>query len=312
MDISHHHWGMTSRNAKERNGGSRNDSALNALTALLDGVSVSSMFVQTCGHRDGHYSIGRGEVLQGACPLGLPDCRRETALFLGYSGELPRDAANVMARTSRLLRIPSFLVEHEPRDEVLSGGVTISRVLRSSVERTEGSWRDFTTMLREVQFSHEVKSDHPDCSSAERDWLRVGAGKGISADLSLSNAIREVPGVRHTDIDAVLSCTECGVPVVLIESSSDGITPREEAIKAATVTRAIGRHAKVTTYLIQHQVDDAELREPIALTKWVVTGSVSDRYDHEMTDWDTARRVIQTTIDDHWERFCVQPQRMGS
>lgn len=303
-DISHHHWGMTSRNARERNGGSRNDSALNALTSRLDGVDVSTMFVQTCGHRNGHYSSGRQEVLTGACPLNLPDCRMVNALFLGHSGDVPRDAANVMAKVSRRLRVPSYLVSHHDRDEGLMLPVTVSRVGRDGVEVSEGSWRDFASMLRESQYRHERIGDHPDCSSREEEWLRTGSGIGIDVDLSLSNAIREIPGVRHTDIDAVLTCIDCRRPIIFIESSSDGITPREDAIKAATVTRDLGRRSKVSTYLIQHQVGDATLSEPISLTKWMVTGTVSERYDHEMTDWATAQRALQTNIDEHWERFC--------
>lgn len=303
-DLSHHHWGMTSRNAKERNGGSRNDEALESFVSLLEGVRTSSLFAQTCGHRNGHYSPGREEVLFGACPLGLPDCRMASALFLGHTGEIPRHAANTMVRIAKRLRVPAFLVTHADRDESLTHDVSVAAIRSGVKETTEGTWHDFTSLLRSAQFEHESRSDHPECRSSDEDWLKVGVGKGLRADLSLSNAIREIPGVRHTDIDSVLTCIECSQPVVYIESSSDGITPREDAIKAATVTRDIGRRSKVTTFLIQHQVGDALLSAPVAVTKWMVTGSVSDRYDHEMMEWEEARTAVQNAIDDHWERFC--------
>lgn len=92
---------MSSRNAGERNGGSRNDSALNAFTSSLEFVTVSSAFVQTCGHRNSHYSPGLDEVKLGACPLGLNDCRAATALFMANQGELDRAAANAMSRLAR-------------------------------------------------------------------------------------------------------------------------------------------------------------------------------------------------------------------
>lgn len=303
-DLSHHHWGMTSRNARERNGGSRNDAALTALVSRLEDAHVSSAFVQTCGHRNSHYSPGREEVLLGACPLDLPDCRVATALFLGYGGDFPRDDANVMVRLGRKLRVPSFVVGHDRRDESLSEDVSIDRVRYGVPVHSTGSWRDFAVALRGAQHLHERRSEHPDCVSDDEEWLNAGEGIGLGTDLSVSNAIREVPGVRHTDIDAILSCLDCGNPVVLIESSSDGITPREDAVKAATVTRDIGRRAKVVTVLIQHQVNDSSLTHPISLTRWAVTGNISERYDHEMTDWTTAQRVLQTILDEHYERFC--------
>lgn len=302
-DLSHHHWGMSSRNAGERNGGSRNDSALNAFTSTLEFVTVSSAFVQTCGHRNSHYSPGLNEVKLGACPLGLPDCRAATALFMANQGELDRDAANAMSRLARKLRVPAFVVDHQRLDQDLVHPVQIARA-RHGVTRSEGSWRDFTTALRNEQFQHEAKSEHPDCVSTDIEWLKVGVGKGITADLSLSNAIREIPGVRHTDIDAILTCEDCGEPIVLIESSSDGITPREDAVKAATVTREVGRRAKIIVFLIQHQVGDDALAHEIALTKWAITGNVSETYDHELTTWDVALRALNNVIDDHQERFC--------
>lgn len=302
-DLTHHHWGMSARNGGERNGGSRNDAALNAFTALLDDVSVSSAFVQTCGHRNSHYAPSIDEVKLGACPLDLPDCRRATALFMPSVGELNRDTANAMSRLSRKLRVPAFVVTHQKLDQDLIHPVEIARAQRG-VTRSEGSWRDFTEMLRAEQFSHEQSSEHPDCTSADIDWLRTGVGKGIGVDLSLSNAIREVPGVRHTDIDAILTCIDCGDPIALIESSSDGITPREDAIKSATVARDVGRRARVVTLLIQHQVGDADLAHGISLTKWAITGSLSEEHDHIMTTWGGALESVRGVIEDHQERYC--------
>lgn len=303
-DLSRYHWKMTSRNSRERNGGSRNDAALRGMTSALEGVSVTSFFVQTCGHRNTHYSHGSGELLVGACPHGHPDCYGVSAVFVSGSGDVPRDDANVMARVARKLHVPGFLVMHVEGDEMLSEPVRIARVLPGGVSWSDGTWDDVTGILREAQHRHEVKSQHPECRSTGIEWLKDGTGIGAGVDLSLSNAIRAVPGVRHTDIDAVLACLDCGEPVVLIEASSDGITPRESAFKSATVARVIGRRTRTTTLLIQHQVGDAEHSEPVSLTWWMVTGNVSDTYDHATTDWATAERVTQNIIDDHGEMFC--------
>ena len=302
------HWGMTGRNGKERNGGSRNEAALEALLALLEGVRVSGAFIQTCGHRNSHYSPGREEVLYGACPLEHPDCHRVTAMVMAHSGEFPRDDANAMLKLARALRVPAYVVTHTERDETLEQPIKIARAF-GDIVRSEGSWFDLTDMLRADQFAHESTSEHDECTSESQKWLHSGDGVGTTVDLSLSNVLRRIPGVRHADIDAILTCEDCDQPVILIESSSDGITPRESAIKSAMTTRGVGRRARVVTYLIQHQVGDVELAEPIALTKWFVTGSVADRYDHLMTDWDTALASMETALEDHWDMDCLSFRR---
>lgn len=297
------HWGESERN-RERNGGSRNDRALLRLTgALLDGIVTQTYFVQTCGHRDTYVDQDTGEVISGICPSGDPDCGEVTSVFMGVSSrDFPTFDANILSWIARRHGVRAFIFVHGRYDEKGEGLVDIHSVKdHAKTPVMTGSWQDVATVLRAEQHEHE-REKHS-CSSQDQDWLFREDTIGKTRDLSLSNAIREIPGVRHTDIDATVACANCGRTVVLIESTSDGIKPRDGVRKSAHVVRAVGRRLFSSVFLIQHGINDVEHRESVVLTRWTTVGSTS--IDHEEMPWAEAVLCVQEALDEHYEqRLC--------
>lgn len=84
---------------------------------------------------------------------------------------------------------------------------------------------------------------------------------GFRNNLGLSRACREIPGLRHIDVDMVQWCRDCKQPEVFIESTSS-------AVKQTQVTRIIATHCNAPTMLLKHSFDDTEHEYEVSIYIW--------------------------------------------
>lgn len=260
MSISTLRRGESSRNSARTN--SRNSGALDALLASREAVKSVSFHYQYCGNY--------GCVAVTGIMLGITSAEKDSNSLIG---------AQVVAKA---LNVPLMVVIHEPKDERGLYPVVIELTEPGDVEPTihEGqTWRKMSEVLRWWQKNHEKTSGDEKCAPPRYEdvWLqrstRVGAG---TLDLSFSNAIREVPGVRHLDVDAAICCSTCNEIEALVEASSDGMSGTQWADrnKATRMTRILAKRIGCYTLLIQHYPNDDNHQYPVTVTGWFADGHV--------------------------------------
>lgn len=313
------HWGESRRNASERMGGKRNASALGAFIAEA-GVISHTFFIQTCGHtarrQDG------AKWVSDVCPHGVKNnCRTVTAVFYGRTEADQEDTAlkNVRGIANKL-NVPLYVIEHTPYDYDFEREVTIKRYsYNHRVSIAGDTWDKVCDILRGEQFRHEdavaANSEgkrfipahaHPKCNSRRVGWLGSPvAPRAREEDLTLSMIVREIPGVRHIDIDSAIFCGDCGRSYCMIEATSDGVGPRRGVPKVSFMTRNVASSSGVETMLIQHGIDDHNLEYSIRMSVFDKTGDL--KYE-DSGDWDIAFAVLENIQKSH-QKFCPARRR---
>lgn len=311
------HWGESDRNAGERNGGKRNEEAMDSFIDWV-GARSHSFFIQTCGHtaRREH----RGEHVSDVCPEGVTyDCRDITAIFIAQPSDVAVDERTVpeMRTIANAVGVPLFVVTHHPFDYEYDFPVRIDRYVKGRrVEHVGANWHEVTDALRREQFHHEDSMsasgrtggrNHPDCNSRRVQWLEtVTGGTPGKVDLTLSRVIREIPGVRHIDIDAAVICEDCGKPYCMVEGTSDGLGAREAVKKAGFMTRGIAAKLRAKTMMIHHQIGDVDLESEIRVKLFRGTNPEPER--NKVGDWDLAASALESAHDYH-RRFVCRTRR---
>lgn len=251
--------GESTRNSARTN--SRNSEALDNLLDAQGGIKSVSFHYQYC--RNYHCS-----AITAVMVPTTPDCHDDA----------PLKQAQYVAEA---LNVPLLVVVHEPKDERNVNPVTLEVTYPGEHQpevRPGQSWRDMSEFLRGLQKSHEARSDNPQCGPVryEDTWLSRGRARGMgSLDLSMSNAIREVPGVGHLDVDAAICCEECHTIEALVEASSDGMegTRWSDRNKATRMTRRLSHVIGCYTLLIQHYPNDNNHENPVTVTGWFANGA---------------------------------------
>ena len=103
-----------------------------------------------------------------------------------------------------------------------------------------------------------------------------GDDDGFRNNLPLSRACREIPGLRHIDVDMVQWCKDCKQPEVFVEATS-------AAVKNTLVTRIIASYCGAPTLLLRHSYDDRDHEYEVSVYLWE-PGKVrrNDRPDQEL------------------------------
>lgn len=309
------HWGESDLNVPERMGGTRNESAIEAFIEYVEATS-HTFFIQTCGHT-ARYKNSRGEWVAGACPEGIDEnCREMTAIFFGQPSDVVLDEEKLkdMRVIANRLKLPLFVIHHHPYDYDFEFPVRIDRYVKGRrVQHAGSDWDAVSDTLRAEQFHHEASEattthrgnhGHPECGSRSVDWLSVpeARSKREGIDLTVSRIIREIPGVRHIDIDAAVICPECGNPFCMIEGTSDGLGAREAKAKASFMTRKIADAFSAKTMLIHHLPNDADLESEVR-AKTFRKGKNEPERD-EVGDWDVAASQFDRIQDYHLTQIC--------
>jgi hypothetical protein len=142
-----------------------------------------------------------------------------------------------VAAIANTLGVPIISVYYAPYD--LDHVRTVDLMIRDGKHEyylADKKWRaGFLRELLEEQVWHEEKKHNcyskPVVAGTSRwidgevdqpidDEAELPKGKGI--DLTVSDIIRHIPGVRHLDMDGCATCEKCGKPIAMIEASSDG------------------------------------------------------------------------------------------
>lgn len=308
------HWGESDLNAGERNGGSRNEESI---TSFLDWVEARShtFFIQTCGHTASRKS--RGEYVSDVCPRHVErNCRAVTAIFYPQPSDVEPDAQKVseMRVIANAMKVPLFVITHHPYDFEYEMPVRIDRYVKGRrVEHVGVSWDSVQDALRAEQFHHESSLEaegktggslHPSCNSRGVMWLdpakTVSAPRGV--DLTVSTIVREIPGVRHIDIDAAVICPDCDRPYCIIEGTSDGLGAREAKSKAGFMARSVATKLGAKTLMIHHQIGDRDLTSSVRIEMFHENNRTPER--RVTGDWDVADSALQAALDYHQRYKC--------
>lgn len=308
------HWGESDLNVPERMGGTRNESAIEAFIEYVE-AQAHTFFIQTCGHT-ARYKDG-GKWLSGACPEGIEDdCRETTAIFFAQPSDIDLDETKLkdMRVIANRLKLPLFVITHHPYDYEFEFPVRIDRYVKGRrVQHAGNDWDAVCDTLRAEQFHHEASeattprrggTGHPECGSRKVGWLDVTypRTRHVGADLTVSRIIREIPGVRHIDIDAAVICEDCNQPFCMIEGTSDGLGAREAKQKASFMTRKIASAFSAKTLLIHHLPGDSDLESEIRV-KTFRKGKFDPEVD-ETGDWDVAAAQFDRIKDYHQTQIC--------
>lgn len=309
------HWGESDLNVPERTGGGRNDSAI---ASFLDWVEAKAhtFFIQTCGHTASRRKGNR--YVSDTCPEHVEqNCRAVTAIFYAQPSDTVPDEQKLpeMRAIANAVGVPLFVITHHPYDYDFEYPVRIDRYIKGRrVEHSGTDWDSVGEVLRREQFHHEDALAasgeeggrlHPRCDSRRVSWMEAMTGKARTVegvDLTLSRIIREIPGVRHIDIDAALICPDCGKPYCMIEGTSDGLGAREAKRKAGFMTRSIAEKFRAKTLMIHHQINDTELESEVRVKTFR-----AGRYDperDEVGDWDVAAAELDRILDYHQHVIC--------
>lgn len=309
------HWGESMLNVPERMGGTRNESAIESFIAETK-ARAHSFFIQTCGHTARRND--NGEWVSDTCPAGVEDdCREVTAVFFAQPSDHALDEQKLkdMRIIANRLKVPLLVVTHHPYDYEYEFPVRIDRYVKGRrVEHSGDTWDSVGEVLRAEQFHHEdslaasggrSSHAHPKCDSRRVGWLemdtaRTPARKGT--DLTLSRILREIPGVRHIDIDAAFICENCDKPYCLVEGTSDGLGAREAKPKASFMTRNIAYSFTAKVMLIHHSPNDADLSGEVR-SKTFRKGRHDPERD-ERGDWDVAFSQYDRILDYHQTQNC--------
>lgn len=210
-------------------------------------------------------------------------CKRVEVLLISVAKPRVDDAeVTVPAHIkslARSLRVNVVTFVHRVKDEFLRAPVLISvwEWSTDTSHREMTTWQQGAKLLRNFQTEHERTSQNPKCAPPHYDaaWLTAPRVRGQGRlDLSLSNMIRCIPGVRHIDIDAFTYCDSCAQPQVVIEASSDGMkgSSLESKKKATLMSRRVASVVQTETLLVQHHVNDDAHERGVLVTCWDVEG----------------------------------------
>lgn len=109
-------------------------------------------------------------------------------------------------------------------------------------------------------------------------WRNV-EHSGERNDLSLSNALRKVKGVRHLDLDGYQYDPKSQTFEILFEATSS------MGDKDTTMTRALAKQAGAFVFLIQHHWHDEDNELPIYLTLWHPNGKIDRDFLKYKCEW---------------------------
>lgn len=200
-----------------------------------------------------------------------------------------------LRRLSRKLGVPLIIVRHDPYTGNVDGRLDVDamddlvdvqffepgrdRMLSKITLYPDCTWREVTEMIRECHRNDNF--DDP--------WLPLSNCKAQSdGDATFSNVLREIPKVRHIDMDAALICPDCNKITMLIEASSTGKKGHvyENTPKDIYMTKALSKKLGCHAALLQHFPGDANLAKSVDLTIWdKASGVYHDRVENQSWDY---------------------------
>jgi hypothetical protein len=234
-------------------------------------------------------------------------CRNIEAIIATRTqhNEVHNEEFQAMIRLSEDLQCELIIIEHDYKDELHQADVILHSWTHDnhhySVQNL--SWGKAMQYLQSLHVAHESNSTQPKCGPGHYDntWLKRDTRRGAGTlDLSLSNALRCIPGVRHLDIDAAIFCPECRMTEIIIEASSDGMkgTSLQDKDKSTSLSRHIAQRTQSHVLLLQHHVNDDTHQYPIMLTGWM-PGSYDKPFNSIETDWQKAFATVKSIRERH-------------
>lgn len=230
-------------------------------------------------------------------------CRHVEALILDGANIQSVPSQGILALAQRL-NAPLVVIYHEHKDEGLKQSVRMEKWYnRERRANATTTWQEVAKYLYSLHQWHESRPlAMPKCQRGyDPVWLQAGTSRGNgNLDLSVSNVLRVIPGVRHIDIDASMMCTSCDQFLLIIEGSSDGLrgTSLENKEKATSMSRKIAHALNAQTLLVQHHVNDDSHSKDIALTLWK---DQNDRHPHSRHGlaWEDAYTALSKIESQH-------------
>ena len=296
-------WGASSRDV-ERNG-SRNSQHVEFLLHETEGVSNTPFIYQYCGHESKSTSKNSaGQCVTPESERTAADkeyaCRHITAIIVPFpGGTFDTTAANRALTIGAALGVPVYFVYHTPFDTEYNHTIDYE-VTKPNGKKTyvaDAMWReDFLDALLVEQEKH-TEEDHACYIPEDVLWLdnkndeeldEESTTKGKGDDLTVSGIIRVIPGVRHLDMDACITCDKCNLFIALVEASSDGYSRGKysDQKKTAAMTLKIGAKLGIPTLKLLHDKDSDVTDESGAdITTWK-PGKLWDKDGVEFKDGD--------------------------
>lgn len=201
-------------------------------------------------------------------------CREIQAIMYAHTPLNPPDThhINALKTLAKLLGTELHIVCHETKDEHNEQPVILTQTsVAGEVTSRTLSWGEYAVVLRQLQARHEIDNTYCAPPRYDASWLARSKAKGKGdTDLSFSNLLRIIPGVRHLDLDACIYCQHCYQPILIIESSSDGMTGTNLANKqkAVSMSNKIAKTVTATTILLQHDTTYQNQDDTTYLTGW--------------------------------------------
>jgi hypothetical protein len=141
------------------------------------------------------------------------------------------------------------------------------------------SWDDFANLLLYIHKLHASASRHKGCRNFDAQHLGYARDSANDEDLSISNVLRDVPGVRHLDTDGLFLCPLCGKPTLLIEATSDGF--ENSNYKATYMSERLANLLNMNFALVQHS--RGAIKELIVTRSVLVAPDNHDEYYRKAT-----------------------------
>jgi hypothetical protein len=291
-------WGVSLRNSERTR--NRNEAHTEFIYKNVKGISNTPFIYQFCGHenRKGQCVVPKGERTKADEEYS---CRTVTAIVVPFSaGSFDLVAAERVKAIGVKMKVPVFFVYHHPFDYNYDHTIELE-VWQPNGEHTYhalAKWRrDLLTALLDTQIEHESKHNcFIDVPEGQFDWLDGNGDTHISddpevhekpgVDLTLSGILRLIPGVRHLDVDACVTCDLCNQPIALIEASSDGYSRGRLADKkkTAAMTLKLGAALDVPTIKLLHEATaDVHNDSGADITTWK-PGQTWDKDGRELSD----------------------------
>lgn len=259
-----------------------------------------------------------------------PACSKVERLLLAYPTGVALDTKEVRQAhvLAKALGVGVTILQHAPRDAFLKQPVKQHRhdfavdgtlVASSAMMTWNGENSVINTMWADHK-AHVAASPDPICGpnqyrtlpSGERILTYVDAlnevaytqGKGNN-DLTLSNAVRAVPGVRNIDLDQILTCAGCGQVEMVIETSSDGAPDSRHTRnpKSARMTNKVANALGAHTMLLQHSPGRDCTRQRIKVTQWTPRSRYNSPALAQIMQWRGFQDIIGSVHAEHY-RTC--------
>ena len=276
-------WGVSTRNSERTR--SRNEAHTEFIYANIDGISNTPFIYQFCGHenRKDECVVPKHKRSEADSEYA---CRVITAIIVPFAaGSFDLVVADRARAIGKKMDVPVFYVYHHPFDYNYDHTIEFE-VLKPDGSRTYhalAKWkRGLLTALLDTQIDHEEQHNcFIDVPEGAVDWLDGEKDASITddskvhekdgVDLTLSGILRLIPGVRHLDIDACVTCDLCNEPIALIEASSDGYSRGKLAgkKKTAAMTLKVGAQLDVPTMKLLHEPSkDVDFDSGADVTTW--------------------------------------------